>query len=176
MKRHGSSWPEPLDAALRVALAKGCTFTQAAAVLKDLFGVELSRSAVGGRAFRLGILADRAATREKALQSLVTARAARQPAKYPPRPKPKVKPMPAPQQFTCDAITGLRQADVVPRLLPLLDLAPDQCRWPYGDGPFVFCGCRVWEASPYCAEHTGLARSSGTRGEQMATRGLERVA
>ena len=85
--------------------------------------------------------------------------------------------MPKPVQptFIAEPTTGLRSVDVTSRNIRLIDLEPNQCRWPYGDGPFVFCGCRTWETSPYCAEHEGLARSPGTRGEQMATRGLGNI-
>jgi len=78
--------------------------------------------------------------------------------------------MPAPQQFSCEPISGLRQADVVPLLLPLLDLAPDQCRWPYGDGLFVFCGCEVWGSGPYCEPHLSLSQGRGTSSEREAHR------
>lgn len=39
----------------------------------------------------------------------------------------------------------------------LLDLRPGQCRWPQGDGPFLFCGARQDEGGPYCREHEELA-------------------
>lgn len=44
-------------------------------------------------------------------------------------------------------------ADVQPRLLSLIDLEPGDCRWPYGDGPYVFCGCQKISAGPYCYAH-----------------------
>src|SRR6185312_11826294 len=108
MRRAGSSWPEPHDSALRVALEQGCTFTQAAAVLKDLFGVVYSRSAVGGRASRLKIRADKVVTHEKALRSLEIARASRHAPKHPPRKKPQAKPIPPAPQFACEPVSALR--------------------------------------------------------------------
>lgn len=47
------------------------------------------------------------------------------------------------------------QADF--RSLNLLDLGDDDCRWPQGDGPFVFCGCPV-RVRPYCSYHERTAR------------------
>lgn len=40
-----------------------------------------------------------------------------------------------------------------PLHLDLLDLQDGQCRWPYGEGPFTFCGCRALAGSSYCAAH-----------------------
>jgi hypothetical protein len=39
----------------------------------------------------------------------------------------------------------------------LFDLAPTACRWPYGDGPFTFCGHRHVQGQPYCAYHVSKA-------------------
>jgi GcrA cell cycle regulator len=59
----------------------------------------------------------------------------------PPRPKPKPA-EPAPPAFLA---------------LPLHELTDSQCRWPEGDGPFVFCGQPVVLASPYCPDHKARA-------------------
>jgi len=51
-------------------------------------------------------------------------------------------------------------ADVQPKAehVGFLDLRYRQCRWPYGEGPFTFCGCRTQtELGPYCREHHVLA-------------------
>jgi GcrA cell cycle regulator len=39
----------------------------------------------------------------------------------------------------------------------LLDLAPDECRFPYGDKPYTFCGCKAVTKLPYCAPCAGIA-------------------
>jgi GcrA cell cycle regulator len=39
----------------------------------------------------------------------------------------------------------------------LIDLAPDECRWPFGDKPFTFCGCEAVDGLPYCAGHARIA-------------------
>jgi hypothetical protein len=41
--------------------------------------------------------------------------------------------------------------------LPLHELSDTQCRWPEGDGPFVFCGQPVTLGRPYCADHNARA-------------------
>lgn len=35
----------------------------------------------------------------------------------------------------------------------LLDLESDDCRYPFGDGPIVFCGHRTVAGSSYCLPH-----------------------
>ena len=42
---------------------------------------------------------------------------------------------------------------VVPLNIDLEDLKNRQCRYPYGEGPYTFCGHPVKENPPYCTEH-----------------------
>lgn len=76
---------------------------------------------------------------------------------------PDPKPEPAPK---IKAPASLR--------LQLQDMSRSQCRWPEGDGPFVFCGHPVHgEGEPYCRPHAMAARGSsgpmrGASGESMA--------
>jgi hypothetical protein len=35
----------------------------------------------------------------------------------------------------------------------LLDLEPGDCRYPFGDGPIVFCGSNAVAGSSYCLPH-----------------------
>jgi GcrA cell cycle regulator len=50
-----------------------------------------------------------------------------------------------------------------PRHLSLIDLEPTDCKYPFGEGPFTFCGHPQIEGAPYCAAHlilcTGAPRS-----------------
>jgi GcrA cell cycle regulator len=39
----------------------------------------------------------------------------------------------------------------------LLDLAPGECRFPFGDKPYTFCGCKAVDGLPYCAPCAGIA-------------------
>jgi GcrA cell cycle regulator len=50
-------------------------------------------------------------------------------------------------------------ADVVPLHVDLLDLQPGQCRFPYGDGPFTFCGCPSSNGLSYCEPHHRLTHT-----------------
>lgn len=59
-----------------------------------------------------------------------------------------------------DELPTCRAADIVPLHLPLTDLALHACHWPYGDGPFTFCGHQALHEKPYCRAHDRLAHSS----------------
>lgn len=54
--------------------------------------------------------------------------------------------------------------------IPLLDLTPQHCRWPHGEGPYLFCGHAAEDGSPYCSYHASRALSHERR------RDLERLA
>jgi hypothetical protein len=141
------SWTEPQDTALKVAMGEGCTFSQAAKVLWDLFNVTYSRSAVGGRCSRLGIRSENkplkclAAVTKRKPKAPKTARAAL-------RLMPEIAPLEE------------RLADVIPLHIALRDLTDANCKWPYGDGPFTFCGCQTFGGGPYCEPHDALSRRS----------------
>jgi hypothetical protein len=60
----------------------------------------------------------------------------------PPRPGPKSPPKPRPVQTAPHA--GFLK-------IPFADLGPNHCRYPIGDGPFLFCGQPKMEGSSYCA-------------------------
>lgn len=44
-----------------------------------------------------------------------------------------------------------------PGALPLWELQKHDCRWPYGGGPFLFCGAESHLGSSYCPYHTRIA-------------------
>lgn len=61
-----------------------------------------------------------------------------------------------------------RPVHQLPAMLPflgisLVDLAPNACRWPQGDSPFVFCGQPQSCGSPYCNAHTVISRAPATQ-------------
>jgi hypothetical protein len=66
----------------------------------------------------------------------------------------------------------LRCVEVEPRHLPLVDLEPTDCRYPYGgdeEGEAItFCGHPRREGSSYCAPHFDLTRGPGTASERAA--------
>ena len=66
----------------------------------------------------------------------------------------------------------LRCVGVRPRLSPLVELGPGDCRYPYGgdkDGePILFCGHARRPGSSYCTPHFVLTRGPGTASERAA--------
>jgi GcrA cell cycle regulator len=77
------------------------------------------------------------------------------------------------------AALKLRCVGITPRHLSLLDLAPDDCRYPYGgneEGEVItFCGHARREGSSYCTSHFHLTRGPGTASERAAVPFLLRL-
>lgn len=44
-----------------------------------------------------------------------------------------------------------------PKHLDITDLTATACRWPYGDGPFTYCGQTKVTGRPYCEYHCSIA-------------------
>lgn len=65
--------------------------------------------------------------------------------------------------------------DVVPLHITLDDLSAKTCRWPYGTGPYTFCGCEV-VSGPYCVEHASKAYEERPSKKRPAAKVLEREA
>ena len=60
--------------------------------------------------------------------------------------------------------------------LDLADLEPGQCKFPFGDLPYRFCGHPVTErGEPYCAEHHRLCRPPLTATQRQGAKGLVRA-
>jgi GcrA cell cycle regulator len=171
-----AKWPAEHDEALKRLFAEGLSFAQIAAKLHGEFGAAAtySRNSCIGRAHRLRLSqADkpkkappprpwedegksrRTYLRHKQIEAGNYVR---------PQYKPRVK-VPA---FACDPVSGLRVADVVPLHLTLLELEPGQCRWPYGDSPYTFCGCQQFAGFSYCEPHQALSEGRGTDSERRA--------
>lgn len=54
----------------------------------------------------------------------------------------------------------------------LVDLEHRQCRWPYGDGPFLFCGHARFGHESYCEAHVRIAGGPVTESERSAIDGI----
>ncbi len=50
----------------------------------------------------------------------------------------------------------LRCVEIEPRHLSLVELEQGDCRYPYGDGPFTFCGHPVKDGTSWCVPHFHL--------------------
>lgn len=135
-------WLPPHDEMLRKLHDEGRSSSQVAASINKEFSTDYSRNAVIGRKHRLGI---------------------RETMKRKPKPaKPRVfakKPPPAPVQPKPDhEAVVLRCIEIEPRMVRFLDLEPGDCKYPYGDSDFRFCGHRAEEGRAYCWGHLELSR------------------
>jgi len=59
-------------------------------------------------------------------------------------------------------LEALRCVEVIPLGKTLLELGPNECRYPFGDNaPYSFCGHPQFEGSSYCGGHFGLTARRG---------------
>jgi GcrA cell cycle regulator len=73
------------------------------------------------------------------------------------KPTPKIR-----QLFTPEEIQ-LRCDEIVPRNLTVIELEPNDCRYPYGHKDFLFCGHpRANDEAFYCALHLSLCTRERT--------------
>jgi GcrA cell cycle regulator len=155
-----SIWTDEQAEALTSLLADGQSYAEIAAALNEQFNTNYSRNAACGKGFRLGL-------------------AAPQKVKAPPRERKRkpaettIKPLPRMEEIQ------LRCAEIEPRHLTLDQLEPNDCRYPYGDGPFTFCGLLNTDGSSYCPEHfrlsTTYTRPSSDAVSQARARHMRRV-
>lgn len=66
---------------------------------------------------------------------------------------------PAPPPLVCEPLSAEAPSPVEPRHLSLIELTAETCRWPYGDGPFTFCGHPPAADKPYCAAHWSIGNT-----------------
>jgi GcrA cell cycle regulator len=149
-------WPARHDEALKVRLAEGMSFSEAAAALNAEFGTRYSRNAAIGRAHRLGIRCDRLASAPRgAVASDLIMRIMR----------PADRPRENPVSLHCDEIASKK--------ISLHDLEPSMCRWPGGGWPgpepITFCGHPEIEGLSYCPGHYRTSVGRGTWSERAAT-------
>lgn len=145
---------------LALMLAAGKSFRQIGADLSARYGDNISRNACIGRARRMG---------------LETAKPKRDPDRAPKPARPRKLRMvmngsgPVWIENRFAPAPTLRCIEIVPRHLTLMELGPNDCRYPYGgdsdNEPITFCGHQRWLKTvkdidvlkPYCRAHCDLA-------------------
>lgn len=60
------------------------------------------------------------------------------------------------QTFQPETISPVRCAEVDPRMVSLIDLEKNECRYPYGENTILFCGHPIQPDSSYCPAHRAL--------------------
>lgn len=161
-------WPSEHSDALRDYFLKGMSYAAIGKQINARFGTAYTRSAVVGRAKRLGLVAPTWTTSPPIVPSLpgegglLSPRRSALPYLSLP-PKSAMKPA-APVKLRC--------VGVQPRLIPLAELADGDCRYPYGgdkDGEEIaFCGHPRQPGSSYCAPHARLTRRFGAASARAA--------
>ena len=123
---------------------------QAAARISDMAGYPVSRNALIGKARRdhLGrFQSEGDGNYQRAPKKPRRQRESKNPAQF-----TNIKPAPIPLPPESPM-----QADFL--CVPFDALERDMCRFPAGDGPYVYCGQPVWNETSYCAWHQRLTHS-----------------
>ena len=165
-----TDWAVEHSEALRDYVAKGISFSEITAAINAQFGTDYTRSAAIGRARRMGLAGPERPGRRPDNASGPANRSQPRLHEAVERHVPRAQ-RPGPVLKRAAALQ-LRCVGIAPRHLSLLDLAPDDCRYPYGgdkdDDPISFCGHARHEGSSYCVSHFHLTRGPGTASERSA--------
>jgi GcrA cell cycle regulator len=154
-----SNWASAHSDALRDFFVKGMSFSEIGKEINARFGTSYTRSAVIGRARRMGL------EQPRRMESPPIA------AHLPDGSRPAwstASPLLVPPKsaFKAARQVKLRSVGIQPRLIPLLELRPGDCRYPYGGDkegePISFCGHPRQPGSSYCAPHFRLTAWPGT--------------
>ena len=140
-----SIWADEHAVALTKMLADGKSFAEIAASLNEQFNTTYSRNAACGKGFRLGVSAPQKMKAPRKKRKRDRERA------------PTIKPPPRIE------IIRIRCTEIEPQNVTLLELDPDGCRYPAGDGPFVFCNHTQQLGFSYCPSHQALCHAKEPR-------------
>ena len=165
-----ANWAPAHCAALRTYASRNLSYSAIADAINLKFGTNYPRSAVLGRARRMGLCAPgppRAAAPQGLLSpvSVISATLRRAEERT-----PRLVRIP---DFARTEAVPLRCAEVDPRHVALTDLGRGDCRYPYGgdaDGePITFCGQPRRKGASYCTPHFHLTRNPDIEAERPAT-------
>jgi len=159
-RNNGEGWPDEHTELLRSEWAKGSSAAQVAAALGLQFNAGYSRNAVCGKVHRLGLSQVRPVMSDKPRKKR------HQP--YKPRPKRLAKTgnasfaMVDTPIFSRHEQSQLRCVEVEPLNISFAELQTGDCKYPYGERDFTYCGLPAIEGKPYCLSHLALCTGMGT--------------
>lgn len=156
-------WSAEMDATLRRERARGTSATQMMLVIFQEHGVAMSRNAICGRIHRLG-LSLIGPSRPRVTQEQRATRVAEKDSRRAARRAENLAAFRAGRRPALVASAG----PVEPKYVALAELQGGQCRYPYGDGPYTFCGLPTAGSGPYCRHHHGLAYDRAAPGTAKA--------
>ena len=152
-----ASWTTDQDAFLRELKGLGNSFAQCTPLINARFGTDYSRSALVGRATRIGMSVPFKPRPLDAIPPKPRNRTAGRPPKA-----PSIVPgSPARFKLSPFDLIELRCVPVEPMNIGLMELDERTCRYPYGDDHFTYCGHPTIIGRPYCGPHTGLTTGYG---------------
>ncbi len=172
-----ANWAPAHCAALRTYAARNLSYSAIADAINLKFGSNYSRSAVLGRARRMGLsgASPPRVVPPQAPVSPVSCMSATLPRSE--QRTPRLVRIP---DFARAEAMPLRCAEVSPRHVALVDLGRGDCRYPYGgdaEGELItFCGQPRRKGSSYCTPHFHLSRNPDIDPELPASLATLRLA
>ena len=138
-------WTDERVARLKEVYKDGLSCSQIAALLGFV-----SRNAVIGKVHRLGL--ERRGSNYSGNQRSKPGR----------KPQPRVERSPVIQfrpkvRHESPELKAMRCAEIEPLHIGIDALTFENCHWPYGDGPFTFCGHISLKGRSYCEAHFALS-------------------
>ncbi|MET4040365.1 GcrA family cell cycle regulator [Bradyrhizobium sp. RT6a] len=159
-------WPSEHSDALRDYFLKGMSYAEIGRQINARFVTAYTRNAVVGRAKRLGLIVPVRTTSPSIVPVLPSGACLILPH------RPGLLNLPPKSAMKPAEPVKLRCVGVQPRLVPLVELASEDCRYPYGgdkDGEEItFCGHPREPGSSYCAPHARLTRRAGAGSARVA--------
>lgn len=145
-------WTVEQSLALERYVGDGDSYSVAAAKINEEYGTNFSRNAAIGRANRIGLSAP------------IKPPQPRKPRVYKPKDRTLTRIVRANGNSNAMRIVTLsertefklRCVEIEPLNKTLIELKKGDCRQPYGDGPFTFCGHPARAGSSYCTPHHHL--------------------
>jgi len=177
-----SSWAPEHSEALREHIVRGRSYGEAVDAINAKFGTVYTRCAAISRGKRMGLVTPARPDNP----SMLVPRAPKRVRKL--KPSKMLKPPETGSAMAPDRRAGetaptapaadhpepakLRCVGIRPRLVSLVELEADDCRYPYGgdrEGEAIsFCGHPCFRGSSYCAPHFHLTRAPALESERPA--------
>lgn len=143
-----SIWTDERVRSAKALYDIGNSAAECAATLSKEFGFPLTRNSIVGLWFRQKF------NGREAKPNNYRAHAPRSAEALDKRRRIRPPPTPSAEKFY------MRTAESVPLHIAFADLTSANCHYPYGDGPFTFCGCEAVRGLSYCAPHQRLTNNS----------------
>jgi hypothetical protein len=148
---------ERTDALKGLIDRRGYSYAQIAGMLSNQFGVPVSRNACLGKTKRLGLIHVRPPAEPRVRIPKV-----RVPTLRIVRAAGNTSSLKIIETTELQGGPQLRCIEIEPLHIPLEALPDKACHYPFGDGPFTYCGHPALSGSPYCAPHKAICFKPAT--------------